>query len=151
MGVTDEEMLKVLNHWSFMKNNTRLNVMKKGQTWVFSDTLGLLRDRQGDIHLTAPTRRYPQVAELFARWLTDRLPKDVETFKFTSMNVNCNYAAQQHRDAGNFGPSFIRAFGDFSGGELNYWPEDAGAPTPLDKAGLTKANKVQFDLREKLA
>jgi len=67
------------------------------------------------------------------------------------MNVNCNYAAQLHRDAGNFGPSFIRAFGDFGGGQLNYWPEDAGAPTPLEKAGLTKANKVQFDLGKDLA
>lgn len=149
--ITDEEMLKVLKRWSFFKNPWRTNVMKKGQHWVYSDTLGLLRDRQGDIHLTAPTRRYPQVAELFARWLTDRLPKDVKGFKFTSMNVNCNYAAQLHRDAGNFGPSFIRAFGDFSGGKLNYWPEDEGAPTPLEKSGLTTANRVQFDLGKDLA
>merc|ERR1712151_1353386 len=64
---------------------------------------------------------------------------------------NCNYAAQQHRDAGNFGPSFIKAFGDFSGGQLNYWPEDLGAPTPLEKSGLTPADRVQFDLSKELA
>eukprot|EP00931_Biecheleriopsis_adriatica_P092312 TRINITY_DN66128_c0_g1_i1.p1 TRINITY_DN66128_c0_g1~~TRINITY_DN66128_c0_g1_i1.p1 ORF type:complete len:539 (+),score=113.61 TRINITY_DN66128_c0_g1_i1:243-1619(+) len=149
--VTDEEMVRVLERWSFKKNNTRNNVMPKGRDWVFSDTLGMLRDRQGDIHLTAPTRRYPQVAELFARWLTDRLPEDVKDFKFTSMNVNCNYAARLHRDAGNFGPSFIRAFGQFTGGKLNYWPEDAGAPTSLEKSGLTNANKVQFNLDKELA
>jgi len=91
------------------------------------------------------------VTELLARWLTDRLPQDVKGFKFTSMNVNCNYAAQQHRDAGNFGPSFIRAFGEFTGGQLNYWPEDVGAPTPLKDAGLTNASKVQFDLSKDLA
>eukprot|EP00928_Gymnodinium_smaydae_P046569 TRINITY_DN31025_c0_g1_i1.p1 TRINITY_DN31025_c0_g1~~TRINITY_DN31025_c0_g1_i1.p1 ORF type:complete len:546 (-),score=161.89 TRINITY_DN31025_c0_g1_i1:110-1672(-) len=149
--VTDDEVLRVLNRWSFSKNPHRRNVMKEGQDWVFSDTLGMLRDRQGDIHLTASTRKYPQVSELFARWLTDRLPEECKDFKFTSMNVNCNYAAQLHRDAGNFGPSFIRAFGDFKGGELNYWPEDSGAPTPLEKSGCTKATRQQFDLSKQLA
>eukprot|EP00418_Pyrodinium_bahamense_P099847 CAMPEP_0179048352 /NCGR_PEP_ID=MMETSP0796-20121207/19666_1 /TAXON_ID=73915 /ORGANISM="Pyrodinium bahamense, Strain pbaha01" /LENGTH=343 /DNA_ID=CAMNT_0020744821 /DNA_START=92 /DNA_END=1119 /DNA_ORIENTATION=+ len=114
--ISDEEVLLTLKRWAFFRNPWRQNVMREGQEWVFSDTLGLLRDRQGDIHLTAPTRRYPQVAELIARWLTDRLPKEAEGFKFTSMNLNCNYAAAMHRDNGNFGPSFIRAFGSFSGG-----------------------------------
>merc|ERR1712039_116412 len=45
-------------------------------------------------------------------------------FKFTSLNLNKNYAARVHRDGNNFGPSMIAAFGKFSGGELNYWSED---------------------------
>uniref|UniRef100_A0A6U9JCA6 Uncharacterized protein n=1 Tax=Zooxanthella nutricula TaxID=1333877 RepID=A0A6U9JCA6_9DINO len=146
-SITDEELLLTLKRWAFLKNVTRQNVMKEDQQWVHSDTLGVLKDRIGDCHLTPPTRRYAQVAELFARWLTDRLPKEVSDFKFTSMNVNCNYAAQLHRDQGNFGPSFIRAFGDFTGGELNYWPEDTGGKLHA----LPKAKKVQFDLSKDLA
>lgn len=145
--ITDEEVLLTLKRWPFFRNPWRKNVMQAGKTWVFSDTLGLLRDRQGDLHLTAPTRRYPQVAEIFARWLTDRLPEETRSFTFTSMNVNCNYAAAVHRDNGNFGPSFIKAFGEFSGGALNYWPEDVGG----DLQHLPKSKKVSLDLKNGLA
>jgi hypothetical protein len=149
--VTDEEMLATLRRWSFAKNPFRQNVMKKGQTWVYSDTLGLLRDRMGDLHLSPPTRKYPQVAELFSRWLTDRLPTTAaKNFTFTSMNVNCNYAAAQHRDAGNFGSSFIAGFGEFTGGELCYFPEDPGVPTRMENAGLTKAKKLSVDINKNL-
>mmetsp|Transcript_35734 Transcript_35734/g.81993 ORF Transcript_35734/g.81993 Transcript_35734/m.81993 type:complete len:499 (-) Transcript_35734:156-1652(-) len=140
--ITDEDVLQTLQRWNFAKNVWRQNVAPDGQDWVFSDTLGLLRDRQGDVHLTAPTRRYPQVAELIARWLTDRLPPETKDFKFTSMNLNYNYAAKQHRDNGNFGPSFIRAFGDFTGGELNYWPEDNGGP--IDKLPQNKKHPLDI-------
>lgn len=146
--ITDEQVGLTLKRWAFNKNPFRKNVMKEGQEWVFSDTLGLLRDRVGDIHLTSATRRYPQVAELFARWLTDRLPEDAKNFTFTSMNVNCNYAAQTHRDQGNFGPSFIRAFGDFTGGELNYWPEDDGT-CKIPK--LPTNGSIRMDLHKGLA
>merc|ERR1712048_54670 len=37
---------------------------------------------------------------------------------------NKNYAAAVHRDGNNVGPSLIKAFGDFTGGELHYYPED---------------------------
>jgi len=146
-AITDNEVLLILKRWPFFRNPWRKNVMQPGKTWIFSDTLGLLRDRQGDVHLTAPTRRYPQVTELLARWLTDRLPEEVKSFKFTSMNVNCNYAASLHRDNGNFGPSFIKAFGDFSGGQLQYWPEDAGG----DLKDLQKDARITMDLQKNLA
>eukprot|EP00971_Amphidinium_carterae_P032361 637445-Amphidinium_carterae.1 len=58
------------------------------------------------------------------------------------MNLNYNYAAKQHRDNGNFGPSFIRAFGDFTGGELNYWPEDNGGP--IDKLPQNKKHPLDI-------
>lgn len=145
--VTDEEMLLTLKRWPFYRNPWRKNVMQAGKTWVFSDTLGLLRDRQGDVHLTAATRRYPQVVELFSRWLTDRLPEETKQFTFSSINVNCNYAAAPHRDNGNLGPSFISAFGEFSGGALNYWPEDTGG----DLAKVMKNKGASFDLQKGLA
>eukprot|EP00932_Pfiesteria_piscicida_P019773 SRR837773.66.p1 GENE.SRR837773.66~~SRR837773.66.p1 ORF type:complete len:362 (-),score=136.57 SRR837773.66:92-1060(-) len=146
-AITDEEVLETLKRWPFARNPYRKNVMQPGKTWVFSDSLGALRDRQGDIHLTAPTRRYPQVAELFGRWLKDRIPAETKDFTWTTINVNCNYAAALHRDNGNFGPSYIKAFGEFTGGELNYWPDDDGG----DLQKLPKHDKVSLDLQKGLA
>ena len=37
---------------------------------------------------------------------------------FTSITVNQNYKAEAHRDKGNIGESFLVAFGDYTGGEL---------------------------------
>jgi len=52
-----------------------------------------------------------------------------------------------HRDNGNLGPSFIKAFGDFSGGCLEYWPEDAGG----DLMQVPQKEKMPFDLNKGLA
>jgi hypothetical protein len=78
----------------------------------------------GSIHITKATTRYPEFVEIITKWLTDRLPDEFKDFKFTSLNLNKNYAAKLHRDGNNFGPSMIAAFGEFTGGELNYWPDD---------------------------
>lgn len=149
--ISDDEVLLTLKRWPFHRNVTRKNVMHEDETWVHSDTIGLLKDRLGDVHLTCSTRRYPQVTELFARWLTDRLPGDVKNFTFTSMNVNCNYAAAVHRDNGNFGPSFIKAFGKFTGGKLHYFPEDAGGSISGSVSKLPKNKSVSLDLSNGLA
>ncbi|CAK0804261.1 unnamed protein product [Prorocentrum cordatum] len=122
--ITDGELLKTLQEWGFARNPNRNNVMPDGRDWVWSDTLGLMRDRTGDIHLTKATTNYPEVTEIINKWLTDRLPAEAKGFKFTSLNLNKNYAARMHRDGNNFGPSMIAAFGGFQGGELNYWCED---------------------------
>jgi len=122
--VSDEDVEATLKAWAFMKNGARTNVIPNGQEWVWSDTIGLIRDRQGSIHVTPSTRLYPEVTQLLVKWLQDRLPPEAAGFKFTSLNLNCNYAARRHRDGNNFGPSFIKAFGNFTGGQLKYWPED---------------------------
>merc|ERR1719436_934573 len=43
----------------------------------------------------------------------------------------------------------IKAFGDFTGGELNYWPEDDRNVDKLDS--LKQKDKVQIDLKKGLA
>jgi len=130
--VTDDEVLKTLTRWAFARNVARTNVMPGGQDWVWSDTLGLLRDRCGDIHLTTSSRNYPEVVQLLNKYLEDRLPEEMKDFRWTTLNLNCNYAARQHRDGNNFGPSFIKAFGPCTGGRLNYWPEDDRKVDNLD-------------------
>ena len=51
-------------------------------------------------------------------------------------------------DGNNFGPSMIKAFGEFTGGELSVWPED-------DKSGslktLPEKKKITLDISKNLA
>mmetsp|Transcript_26075 Transcript_26075/g.77929 ORF Transcript_26075/g.77929 Transcript_26075/m.77929 type:complete len:521 (+) Transcript_26075:75-1637(+) len=141
--ISDEDVLTTLKAWAFVKNAARSNVIPEGQEWVWSDTLGLIRDRLGSIHTTPPTKLYPEVVQILVKWLNDRMPSEAAGFKFTSINLNCNYAARLHRDGNNFGPSFIKAFGDFTGGRLNYWPEDDKG---TDLEGLPEAKAVHLDI-----
>lgn len=148
--VSTEELTCILDMWGFAKNGGRLNVMKEGQKYVFSDTLGLLQDRLGDIHCTKAALRYPEVIAVMNKWLSDRLPDEAKSFAWTSLNVNKNYAATIHRDGNNFGPSMISAFGNFTGGALNYYPTDDGTG---DAAKLVKESwkKESFDLKNGIA
>jgi len=148
--VSDADMTKILKCWGFARNVTRTNVMQEGQSWVWSDTLGLLRDRCGDIHMTPSSVKYPEVVTLINKWLSDRLPTNMRSFVWTSLNVNKDYAAYIHRDGNNFGPSMIAAFGDFTGGELNYYPDDDGKGEP-GKLLKGKHKIESFDLGKGLA
>jgi len=149
--ITDDDVLAVLRYWGFARNVTRTNVMPDDKSFVWSDTLGLLRDRTGDIHLTKPSHSYPDVIQVLARWLTDRLPAtEAQNFKWTSFNLNKNYAGRIHRDGNNFGPSMISAFGDFTGGTLNYYPHDDGK-IDLEKLQKTADKAEKLDLKNGLA
>lgn len=122
--ITDDEITQCMDAWGYLRNPNRGNVNPEGRDWVWSDNIGLTRDRLGSIHPTKATTKYPEFTELIVKWLMDRLPEECNDFKFTSLNLNKNYGARMHRDGNNFGPSMIAAFGKFSGGELNYWSED---------------------------
>jgi len=141
--ISDEDVLSSLKEWAFIKNSARSNVIPEGQEWVWSDTLGLIRDRLGSIHTTQATKLYPEVFQILVKWLNDRIPPEAAAFRFTSINLNCNYAARLHRDGNNFGASLIRAFGDFTGGRLNYWPEDDKG---MDLESLPEARAVHLDI-----
>jgi hypothetical protein len=147
--VTDADVARIMQTWAYAKNVTRQNVMPEGQRWVWSDTVGLLKDRLGDIHVTHNAKRYPAYTQLIVKWLMDRLPKEVKDFKFTTLNLNCNYAAKRHRDGFNFGPSMIKAFGDFKGGQLNVFPEDDRDKSDLSK--LPQSDKQCLNIKDNLA
>eukprot|EP00746_Dinoflagellata_sp_MGD_P157675 gnl/MRDRNA2_/MRDRNA2_86284_c0_seq2.p1 gnl/MRDRNA2_/MRDRNA2_86284_c0~~gnl/MRDRNA2_/MRDRNA2_86284_c0_seq2.p1 ORF type:complete len:501 (+),score=100.00 gnl/MRDRNA2_/MRDRNA2_86284_c0_seq2:87-1589(+) len=148
-AIKDEEVERTLDYWAFKQNTGRVNVFPEGHTFVRSDTVGLLRDRTGDIHLTHATRRYPNFVQIICQWLRDRMPSEVPSFKFTSLNLNCNYAAKRHRDGNNFGPSMIKAFGPFTGGQLNVFPDDDKSIQDFNK--LPESEKVQLDIQKNLA
>lgn len=123
--VTSYEVLEVLRLWGFRDNYTRQNVMNEGETFIYSDTLGLIPERTGRILAKEETHRYPSFSKLLCQWLLEQVPRELKgKVSFTSININKNYAARLHRDGNNIGPSFLKAFGDFKGGKLNYFPED---------------------------
>jgi len=146
--LTEQDVLSVLQHWGFRKNVTRPNVTPEGQGWVFSDTLGLVADRKGTINPTKYTLAYPNVTKVICSYVQDNLPKEIPAFSFTGINVNKNYAGKRHRDGNNVGPSIIKALGNFTGGKLNYFPNDDRA---LQLEDLPESDRVSLDLKHNWA
>mmetsp|Transcript_23063 Transcript_23063/g.53362 ORF Transcript_23063/g.53362 Transcript_23063/m.53362 type:complete len:468 (+) Transcript_23063:51-1454(+) len=146
--ISSSEVYEVLKAWTFQKNTNRQNVLPQGQDFVKSDTLGVLRDRFGNFFMNRNTREYPNVPKIIARWLRDHMPREVKHFHFTSINLNCNYAARRHRDGNNFGPSMIKAFGEFTGGKLVFWPEDDRSSKIPE---LPYQKRVTLDIAKNLA
>ena len=118
---------EVLELWGYCHNVGKINVMREGAKYVYSDTIGCIKQRTGTVNATPPTRRYPNFPRLLCQWLKDQdcIPND---FVCTAINLNANYAGKRHRDANNEGPSVIKAFGNFTGGRLSYWPKDIVKP-----------------------
>ena len=100
--INDGHVVEVLDLWRFHKNKTRANVRSEEQEWVYSDTLGIARSRDGRLVRTKPTRDYPQFMELLCRWLRDGGPSFMrQPFPFTSIALNYDFAAQLHRAKGS--------------------------------------------------
>lgn len=149
--ISSQEMLSVLRCWSYVKNPHRFNVMKEGQAWVNSDTVGLTVGRDGDVHATKPTFTYPNVMKILTRWIRDRQPPELKgQFHFTSINMNYGYAAERHRDGNNQGLSMLAAFGDFQGGELRYWPDDDGKVSRDQLQKLPASGCMTVNLQENM-
>ena len=126
VNVTEEQVLAGLRLWYFKKNKVRTNVMPAGASFVESETLGLVRSRDGRIVATRNTVKYNRFFAMLTAWFRHNRPTDVRLFPFTSISCNYNYAAKLHRDGNNVGPSMTKSFGQFTGGELLYWGDDDG-------------------------
>jgi len=146
-GIGDKDIVDVLSVWGFPENDTRLNVLPEGVKTVHSDTLGVLKMRDGTYRVFDPTTRYEHVTKLVTQWFTSNQGKDIpDDFGFTGININHNYAGRRHRDNGNEGPSAIKAIGNFTGGKLNYFPKDVKKPGRVDVTELDAKESIPFDL-----
>jgi hypothetical protein len=102
---TEKDVLEVLQTWGFADNDTRLNVLPEGVKTIHSDTLGILRMRNGTYRIFDPTTRYEFVTKLINAWFNAHKGKGIPAdFTFTGININHNYAGRRHRDANNEGP-----------------------------------------------
>lgn len=145
--VADRDVTDVLQVWGFADNESRLNVLPEGVKSIHSDTLGVLRMRDGTYRIFDPTTRYQHVTKLLCQWFEANKGKDVPAeFGFTGININHNYAGRRHRDANNEGPSAIKAIGKFTGGKLDYFPKDVKKAGRRDVADLDPKDSISMDL-----
>ena len=108
--------------------------------YVLSDTVGLVNNRRGGCAVRYETSAYPHFMRLLNKWLCERATGLEQGPVFTSITINKGYAGRIHRDKNNAGPSFIKSFGDFTGGELRYFPGDDrdGPPEGVLLKGLVE-------------
>lgn len=151
--ITEKDVTEVLGLWGFSENHGRLNVMEEGIKYVYSDTIGAIRRRTGSYGMTPPTVRYPNFPRLLNRWLRDnpvKLPGGTR-FLWTAINVNANYGAVRHRDQNNEGLSIIRAFGNFKGGKLRYFPKDIKQKNRCKVDDLNAKDSIALDISKSSA
>lgn len=150
--LTDQDIVDVLRVWGFVENEGRLNVLPEGVKAVHSDTVGVVRDRQGRWNIMEATTQYEHFSKMLCQWFTSSMAPDVpEDFCFSGININHNYAGRRHRDAGNEGPSAIKAIGKFSGGKLNYFPLDFKQPGRCEVEDLDPKDSIALDISKKFA
>merc|ERR1719221_507364 len=150
--IVDKDIVDVLQVWGFPENDTRLNVLPEGVKTVHSDTLGVLKMRDGTYRIFDPTTRYEHVTKLLCQWFLTNKGKNIPAdFGFMGININHNYAGRRHRDNGNEGPSAIKAIGKFSGGKLDYFPKDIKKPGRCDVTELDPKDSIALDLSKKFA
>lgn len=149
--ISDDDVLEVLRVWSFTMNPVRKNVIPEGESWVFSDTMGLVRSRcTGKPVESRLSSDYPDILRLLSAWMRRKCgSKFPGGFPFTSVNLNFGYAARLHRDGFNVGPSLLTALGDFTGGALGYFPDDdrklgLEALPPLRRRSVVTKNCFQL-------
>ena len=146
----DQHVLQTLRLWRFHENKRRTNVFPSGAAFVLSDTLGVTRTRSGSLCVTKSTLEFPSVFSLLARWLRCHQPASLNArFPWSNISMNYDFAPAYHRDANDTATAMTKSFGDFSGGQLLYFPEDDGALDPR-KLPDTGATPVVVDTRENL-
>ena len=73
--------------------------------------------------ITESSMGYVNFMRLISSWARKRSPDG--DLPFTTISLNKNYAGKLHRDSGNIGPSVGVAIGDYTGGNLHFWPDDS--------------------------
>ena len=111
----------MLQPWIGNKNYERKRVTPLGQSFVRSDTVGLVTTHQGTPLVSKLTRSLPFLVRVLNKFLRSRISP---SFSWTSICINDGFASRRHRDSSNIGTSFIMAFGDYIDGNMLSWPED---------------------------
>lgn len=77
--ISDDDLLSVLKLWNFRKNRKRVNVMSKGQVFVYSEMLGLVRIRAFNrLVLASQSRLYPSFTRILCQFLHDNPPEGLQ-------------------------------------------------------------------------
>jgi len=142
---TREQVLPILRLWGFRKNVSRVNVIPDDKKYVYSDSVGILKQKGAHNMVLGKGSHMTNFLKLLCRWRKGEASRSgiAHLPPFTSLNINKNYAAKRHRDAGNVGPSTLLSVGDFTGGRLRYFPSDPGN---VDLGDLKAADAKVFEM-----
>ena len=84
--------------------------------------LGLVYAFTNGLRTSLASCKCPEVTKIVTEYVKATLPEP--DFKFSSIQINYNYAARRHVDGNNMGPSYIQSFGQHTGGNL--WTANLG-------------------------
>lgn len=107
---------------------SRKNVIPKGERAVRGAMCGLFVYAH-KIGVSSFTRQFPWLTQLLAAFCRKEQPH----FKFTSIQVNVDYASKPHVDRNNLGASFIIGLGNYTGGKLWVHDDIGRKPHTLDE------------------
>lgn len=117
---TAEEVTDILlamgDNWP---TQSRPNVADKA---VQGMCLGLVYAFTNGLRTSLASCKCPEVTKIVTEYVKATLPEP--DFKFSSIQINYNYAARRHVDGNNMGPSYIQSFGQHTGGNL--WTANLG-------------------------
>jgi len=116
-------------------NNNRPSLEKEGEI-MRGMCLGLVGIRpcnrkNGQKHALCKMLDKPKYKEMFEK-TSEFFYKNINDFKFTSIQYNCNNGCNKHKDSKNVGLSYIIAFGDYTGGRLIVYDENGDNPEYID-------------------
>ena len=93
---------------------SRGNVKPDGALCISAFPMGAVLNYMSGIMCSRTLRIWPNLAKALTQWMHQYNPD----FKYTTMQLNRDYAAKMHVDGNNHGPSMVIALGDFLGGQL---------------------------------
>ena len=128
-----KKLLEILRSTNFPLNESRKNVMKKGQVSYEGFVLGMINlfpywaNIKGHKQELSVRTKDPKFKELYnnTRLL---LKLHDPNFKYTTIQYNKNHRCAKHKDGRNVGESYIIGLGDYTGGELMVWDENDKNP-----------------------
>ena len=132
-----KELLDILRKTNFPLNQSRKNVMKKGQLKYEGFVLGMINllpywaNIKGHKQELSVRTKDPKFKELYdnTRLLMNmHLKKHDPKFKYTTIQYNKNHKCAKHKDGRNVGESYIIGLGNYTGGELIVFDEDDKNP-----------------------
>merc|ERR1719162_1908735 len=110
----DSAVLAELQATKFKTLASRLNTRLDASARPQGMCLGALKSWCKGVNLSSASADHPHLVRLCCDFIRAAKPG----FRFTSIQVNKNYASALHVDSGNLGPSLIIGLGDFKKGNV---------------------------------
>ena len=128
-----KKLLEILRSTNFPLNESRKNVMKKGQVSYEGFVLGMInlipywaniKGHKQDLSVRTKDPKFKELYNNTRLLLKLHDPK----FKYTTIQYNKNHKCAKHKDGRNVGESYIIGLGNYTGGELMVWDKNDKNP-----------------------